>query len=259
MNAAGAIGTEVLGPVETKAEAYQLQITGDQIDLERELIAKRLLDVESFGRSIAGLRKEFQRRELTRAYIEVEPFIERMLTVELDVKSPKGPGIGEALVGAPEPRFGAKFRRALSKEGAREALGNSLERLVLTGYMAALVAGAYDNPGMQYYSAETTKISTEKYLQWKKWFPAVCDQLTLRVNGLDGGPLIDVSAQMYLVTTTVAVMLFEADCMKFKVKGPLGLTKGNRDHFRYYGFSAGWVLGQLSANSAIADEVLSNR
>ncbi len=248
--------SRLAGPLDPRIEPYGLQITNDRIEVEQDLIVKWLGDVKTFGRSIEGLREEFGRPELTAAYKNVQPFVQRMLSIELDAKTPTGPGIGEALVGSPEPRFGARFRRAMRKSEAREALGMSLERLIMTGYMAALVAGSYDNPSVRYYSPETTQLSAKKYVEWKKWFPAVCSQLLIRVHGLDGGPLGDVSAQMYLVTATAASILFEADCKKYKIRGPLGLTKGDRDYFRYYGFSAGWVLGQLSANSAIADEVL---
>ncbi len=240
--------TPIVPELDAGIEPYELTVVGDEIDEQRTQLADFLdqVDHPDFSESAKKLSDGFRDPELSHAYANTAPFVRQFISVEIDTKSPKGPGIGQTLGDTkPEPRFGSRFRKGLSKPGAREELGRSIERIVLMGFMGELVYGRLNMVPLRTFHKSTVVPTIEKYEEWIKFFPTLANRIFLKSMGLQGGPEGDASAEMYMWAKYLPPYTdFESVCKQFGVKGRLGTT-GNREMYAIVSYSAGWILGNL--------------
>lgn len=240
--------TSIVPPLDTSIAPYELQIIGPRIDEEREVLTdifRRRAEDDSMA-DLRGLAERFvtafSSPELSAAFTKSAPFVEHFLSTELDIQSPRGPGIGLALGGNKQDvRFGSRFAKGLRTPESRLAVGVCFERMILVGFMGQLVAGEVTMVPPRRYGPDTTVLTSQIYEEWIKYFPSMATQIFLKTSGALGGSRGDASAEMYDWTALFAVYEYEKVCDEFRIKGKFG--KGGRESFTYLCFAAGWLLG----------------
>ena len=227
---------------------YTLQIVGPQIDTERRAISDsfRSIDHPEFADPATRLADSFFNPELNSAYANAAPYVEHFISAELDTTGPKGPGIGKTLGGSsPEPSFGSRFRKGLSRDDAREEIGLCFERMVVAGFMGQLAYGGLNMKPRRTFDPDTIVATRAKYEEWVKYFPGLANQIFVKSMGLEGGPRGDAATEVYMWFKVLPTMtVYESVCKRLKIKGKIGTT-GDREIYAVTCFAAGWLLGHL--------------